>query len=663
MLSNSYKYYYYRGGGGAMGTVAAVDGGVYTSSPFSLTLRWTATQDVVNNQSTINYAIDAEAYAVNGTEYVKLGASGTFPLSLYQDKQSYSTSIDWIDTKGVQKVYVGTPVTIATGSFVIDHKSNGGKTIKLRVGSFPVQDAWQVVNGVEQTTVSWGTGASNYATCTIEGTEDVLDTIARHAVIYSAPDFTDEDTVPINYAVPSGITGYIYLSLDGAEGTESTALKAVTGAGTYNYSFSATDQKKLWTIQDQGLTTKRVRFYIKSTSSIDGVTYREPSNWINLNIINYTPTLNTEVWDSNTDAVNRLTGDKYKLIRYVSNASYTTGGVARKGATIQTQVTYNNGVSKHGASGVFEKIPGNDTSTEFDFTITDNYGRSLQETMQFSTTVGNYIPYVKLTCGVEVTEMTADGDVQIKITGKCFNGSFGKKTNRLRVFYNIAKNNADDFDHVDLGYAEYASNYGNSFSITGNDYLYTLNISGLEYLSVYDFTVWVADEVATEGVPAETVLAARPIFDWGRTDFNFNVAVTMQDNLEVAGTLKVGNVSQPTIVAQSMSDTGWSYRKWSDGWAECWRNLSVTSAVSTGTNASWYSSGELSTTNLSYPFTFAARPTLTVQTMPTGTSYCIVFPSNTAGTAAKTGSFQLMSMTSLTSRAHLLTYIVKGRWK
>lgn len=613
-------------GGGIGCSYSAGSSPSYTWDIAKSTFNWSiASQDVVNNKTTFSWSLAVQFY--NNTGTASIDTLSVDEIYIYDSTQKYNKVTLHYDGNA-KTVARGKTVTVASGTLVFDHEDDGTLTFPLELKVY----------------MSAGSYYSNYA---IEATNSItLDTISRHALIYSAHDFTDEDTVAISYAVPSGITGYIYLSLDGNANTETTALKAVTGAGTYNYSFSEADQKKLWTIQDQGLITKRVRFFIKSTSNIDGLTYREPSAYVNLTIKDYMPTLDPEVWDSNEDCVTRLTGNKYILVKGVSNASFTTGGQAHKGATIDAQTTFNAGIPKTGPSGVYEKV----TSNVFDFSIVDSYGRTTPATMEFDRAAGRFVDYVKLTCNVEVTEMTADGDIQATITGKCFTGNFGAKTNRLRVFYDIVKNNEDEFEHVDLGYADLASNYGNSFYTSGSDYTYTLNISGLEYLSVYDLKVWVADEVATAGVPAEAILASTPIFDWGRQDFNFNVPVTIQGGMV------------PTIVEQGTHWSGWNYRKWSDGLAECWMTLEVTAAVNTATNASWYSSGELSATNLSFPFTFISRPSVTVQTMPTGQSWCIVFPSNTTGSTTKTGSYQLNSMSSTTSRKHLLAYDVKGYW-
>lgn len=622
--------------GSAVSTEAAAD--------IIFSIDWSVkSQSVVNNTSVISWV--AKVYLKNldehGSEYTGIVVGNSGPGSTWTDfvlkadgKQVYKADNLYIEVKE------GQTKTIASGEFTVTHNNNGTKSVELS-GAFSVDQ-----DPMPYATKYTGSGENIVDRGNFSNLTFAIDTISRHAILTGANDFTDEDTVAISYAVPSGITGYIYLSLDGNANTETTALKAVTGAGTYNYSFSANDQQKLWTIQDQGLVRKRVRFFIKSTSDVDGLTYREPSPYVNLSIINYMPTLDPEVWDSNEDCVTRLTGNQYILVKGVSNASFTTGGQAHKGATIDAQTTFNAGISKTGPSGVYEKV----SSNVFDFSIVDNYGRTTPATMEFDRAAGRFVDYVKLTCNVEVTEMTADGDIQATITGKCFNGNFGAKTNRLRVFYDLTKNNEDEFEHVDLGYADLASNYGNSFYVSGNDYTYTLNISGLEYLSVYDLRVWVADEVATAGVSAEAILASTPIFDWGRQDFNFNVPVTIQGGMV------------PTIVEQGTHWSGWNYRKWSDGLAECWMTLEVTTAVNTSTNASWYSSGELSETNLSFPFEFIARPSVTVQTMPTGSSWCIVFPSNTTGSTTKTGSYQLNSMSSTASRKHLLAYDVKGYW-
>lgn len=639
------------------------------------TLDWAVkSQDVVNGTSTIDWSMKvklngfehsktqltssaAEQWAKDATGIV-VGNTGypdssfvDFSLVSYVQDDSYTGSHKVgiaSNDKLFLEVLIGETKTIGSGTCVIPHNPDGTLTLDFRT-SLHV-DRTFLPNTTPTPSSSARSGyrgsfSTNYMT---------IDPISKHAIITSASDFTDEDSPAVGYAVPSGTSGYLYLSLSGNASDEDIVAGTFTGAGNHVFNFTAAEQKKLWKIQDQGLLTKRVRFFIKSVSTDDGLTYREPSDYVNLSIINYMPTLDTDVYDTDTETINYLTGNNRTLVRYVSKPYFKTGGQPHKGATIETQYCTHGGVNKFGATGDFTTVSGDDTKAHFDFAITDNYGRTHQETMEFSTNVGNYVPYVKLTSSATATPMTGDGDVTVTITGKFFSGDFGLKENKMRISFDIAENNGE-WNHYDVGYATSASYYGNSFYINGTDYTYTLHLNaedhGLQYLNVYDLRIMVSDEVVHEPVTVETILAAVPIFDWSRTDFAFYVPVTINE------------AAVPSIVEQVLNDNGWSYRKWSDGTAECWRTLSVTTAVSTSTNASWYSSGELSSTNLSFPFTFKARPSVTVQTMPTGSSWCIVFPSNTTGSTTKTGSYQLNSMSSTSSRAHLLSYDVKGRWK
>lgn len=585
-----------------------------------------ANQNVVTNETTFNWSLTVQSYSntlTSAEDYLYVD-------EIYIQDATVSYSKVTLHYDGDAKsVGIGKTVKVASGSFTMSHKEDG----KL---SFPmyIRAAMHV-----------GDFYSDYA---IETTNTVTPTdISRHAMIYTYDGFgrfTDEDSPVIKYAVPSGLTGYIYLSLDGKATSEDTTPRAVTGAGDYTYEFTQAEREKLWTIQNpDGVTEKQVKFYIRSVSNIDGQTYHEPVSAI-LNIINYMPTLQPRVWDSNEDVVTRLTGNSNKLVRYVSNASFETGGEAHKGATINIQTTTNAGIPLDGPSGVFEKV----TSPKFNFVIRDNYGRITTDEKSF-VVPSEFVEYVKLTCSSSATEMTADGDAEVTLTGMYFNGDFGNKVNRLRMSFDLYKNN-EQFNHNDWGYIDNNNKGTWTYDSSTSTYSYTFTITGLEYLNVYELVIKVSDEVAVDGVEARSILASRPIFDWGRQDFNFNVPVTIQG----------GQV--PTIVEQGTHWSGWNYRKWSDGLAECWMTLEVETAVNTTTNANWYSSGELSATNLSFPFTFIERPMVTVQTMPTGSSWCIVFPSNTTGSTTKTGSYQLNSMSSTTSRKHLLAYNVKGYW-
>lgn len=614
-------------GGGIGCSYSARSSNTYDWDIAKSTFNWSiASQDVVNNRTTFSWSLAVQFY--NNTGTASIDTLSVDEIYIYDSTQKYNKVTLHYDGNA-KTVARGKTVTVASGTLVFDHEDDGTLAFPLELRVY----------------MSAGSYYSNYA---IEATNSItLDTISRHAIIYTdsarkVKDFTDEDaSVAINYAVPSGITGYIYLSLDGNANTETTELKAVTGEGTYNYSFSANDQRKLWSILDQGLDTKPVRFYIKSVSNIDGITYREPSNLVNLRIVNYMPTLDPRVEDINPTTIS-LTGDPEKLIRYASIAKFTTGAQAKKHYSISTESCVNGGGNPiYGATG---EIP-NVTSNFFTFSATDNAGRRVQTGHEIPEEYGYWIPYVKLTCAAVPTEMTADGDVAVTISGKYFEGNFSTtRPNKMYLSYALSENNEDP---ISYSVGEITPN------VYGSDYSYTFTITGLEYLSVYDLTITVSDEILTEGTAAHTILASTPIFDWGRQDFNFNVPVTIQ------------GASVPSLVEQGTTYSGWNYRKWSDGLYECWQRKVVSAAVANASSASgWYSSGAVSETNLSYPITFVEVPTICVSLSPTTNTWALVVPGSTAGSTSKTGNYQLLATyTHDTDRDYIFNYQVKGKWK
>jgi len=604
-----------------------------TSAEADITVRfdWTiAEQSIVHNYSVIDYTASITCH---NTE-IGLGSHDTLLIT------TRSVSFDnVVDAEASTNILLkaGQTATLCSGSTTLYHDDGDGtETPTIKV-------LWRLERVYEEAEP----GNYIWVSTSYSLTDSiVIDPIPRHAIIdYSAgkevQNFNDEAaSVVINYAVPSGMTGYLYLSLDGNENTESTHLEAVTGIGTHNYSFSAADRRNMWALLDQGLDNKQVRFFIKTTNE-NGTVFREPSNWVNLTIVNYMPTLNPSVVDSNP-VTKALTGDPEKLIRYASTAKFTTGAQAKKHYSIATESCANGGNNPiYGATG---EIP-NVASNYFTFSATDNAGRRVQTGLEVPAEYGYWIEYIKLTCAATATEMTADGDVEVTIRGKYFDGNFSTtRPNKMYLSYDLSKNNEAP---VSYSRGEITP------QVDGSDYTYTFTISGLEYLSVYDLTVRVSDEILTEGAAAHTILASTPIFDWGRTDFAFNVPVTIQGD------------SVPTIVEQGTDYSGWTYRKWSDGLYECWQRKVVNTTLKNASSATgWYTSGAVSATNLSYPITFTEIPTVNVNLSPTTNTWALLVPGSTPGTTEETGNYQLLATyTHDTNRDYIFNYQVKGKWK
>ncbi len=656
-------------------TVNNYDNLAYTTTAakatYSLALSWEVIgTDIINGTSTIKWSISASVISFKDIDgnmsfgtpsYLRFGTDDIQYVGNYDTYPDVIVQVDGTTIYEIHDlvadVHEGETVTLASDTFTVTHDINGAYSgsISCTVRPKNVYDT----NNNPAFTPYGDTDLGADSRANISGTM-TLDNLPKHAVLLSAPErFTDEDNPTITFAIPSGVTNVkAYISF--STSTIDIGSYAVSGS-SYTFNFDEAEKKKLWSILDQGLNTKQVYFYVMS--NFQGELYHSEPIISTLEVINYTPIINSnvnEIYDTNEKS-KLLTGDKYRLIRYVSNAYYNIGAEGRKGAEIEGVSIKNGTLTKYSSTGTFEGV----TSPIFEYTATDSRGNSIPlTTTDFSARAGYWIPYVKLTCSSSATEMTADGDVIVTLKGKYFNGNFSaSKRNRLRMHYDTVKD-GEDLGMTDMGYIDFSDSRGNfSYNSTTSEFTYTFTIPNLIYTSVYEITVRVSDEVAVQGTETQLILASTPIFDWGRTDFNFNVDVTMQENLTVNGNIKLGSTNLVYIQQQGTS-SGWNYRLWSDGVAECWRNLTVSTTISNTSAASWYSSGELSATNLSYPFTFTAVPTVNVNIMPTGTTWAIVFPSNTAGSTTKTGSYQLNSMSqATTSKNYLLSYNVKGRWK
>lgn len=103
---------------------------------------------------------------------------------------------------------------------------------------------------------------------------------------------------------------------------------------------------------------------------------------------------------------------------------------------------------------------------------------------------------------------------------------------------------------------------------------------------------------------------------------------------------------------------GWTWRKWRNGVAECWKNktwsVSVTNAWGTGL---YYGTitGETFPTNL-----FIATPVLSFQNI-TGTSVMCMNSSEASTTS--TGDIQVACGTSSSGAGGTISIIAKGNWK
>lgn len=114
------------------------------------------------------------------------------------------------------------------------------------------------------------------------------------------------------------------------------------------------------------------------------------------------------------------------------------------------------------------------------------------------------------------------------------------------------------------------------------------------------------------------------------------------------------------VIEQGATKSGWEYRKWASGKAECWGRFSVDVAI----NEAWgcLYMGRVAERNL--PFEFASVPTCMVST-DGGNTLMIANAGGTDG-AATTNATQkilLLRTNSIGNATHTIQYTVYGRWK
>ena len=247
------------------------------------------------------------------------------------------------------------------------------------------------------------------------------------------------------------------------------------------------------------------------------------------------PTVSGTVVDTNSKTI-AVTGNPSVLVRYCSNASCTINATLNKSAEKILLKTINN-VS---VSGNTLEIPNVETGI-FDF-----YAKDSREYFNSYKAEKTLVPYVRLTNDATVyREDPTSGNATLKIEGNYFNGSFGAVNNTLTVEYRLE------------GESKYTPV---TPTINGNKYSATVSLTRREYTKAYNYEVVVSDELNTVPKPL-TLQKGIPVFDWGESDFNFNVPIS------IYGTPIVNH-----IVEQG-KDGIWTYRKWSDGTSECWGNV------------------------------------------------------------------------------------------
>ncbi len=220
------------------------------------------------------------------------------------------------------------------------------------------------------------------------------------------------------------------------------------------------------------------------------------------------PSMTGNIYDINNTTL-ALTGNNKKLIRYHSTAKVNTTPSGKYGASIASMIIKNGSKTIEGNSGEIDKPE----TQVFTFTIKDSRGYA-----KTYTSYADMIDYINISCYIGTERPTADGKYNFTVKGNYFNSSFGAQNNTLTVKYRWKDNAASSFSDW-LDFDEILTEI--------NTYKAVDEIVGLEYQKTYYFQAKAYD-LLTSAESSIEAIKSKPVFDWSKEDFAFNVPVSIQ---------------------------------------------------------------------------------------------------------------------------------------
>ena len=468
------------------------------SDSFTYYAKWTATQDIKNNESTITVK-----------HYWGRTGSATFDSTA---KRRYGITINGEPFEDEKRMDYNPWVTspISTATHTVKHNDDGTKSLTIST----------YANGRAG---SYGPSNSSAASGDCKASETItLDPIPRAAQLLTATNFTDEKNPAITYDNPAGTAADVQVAIcDTTGSTQYAKYRSIPQNGN-SYTFNLTNDEKQALIKalPSGKNQMYVNIYMKTY--IDGEIVENPRFLTRIfEVVNSEPEVSYTLTDVGTGST-ALTNDSSVMIEGFNYITAKMTPTPKKGATILKQTITNRATVVNGASANFS----NAESNEFIFYVKDSFGNEITKPVTMSTA-----GYIKLTCNITVNPPTADGDLAVKIHGNYFNKTFGDKgdQNELGVKWRIKENDG-----------AYPNNWTDipesNINVTNNTYDTTILLTGLNYKSTYTIQAMATDKVSTGGILSpERVTKSTPVYNWGENNFDINVPLTVDGSIDAKG--------------------------------------------------------------------------------------------------------------------------------
>lgn len=246
-------------------------------------------------------------------------------------------------------------------------------------------------------------------------------------------------------------------------------------------------------------------------------------------VVNSNPTISGTVEDTNTSAIT-ATGDKNKLIRYISNAKVVITATAKNSATISSVKVVNGSQTKTTATSTINAI---DSGT-FNLSCIDSRGLSASATV-----IKTLVEYIKpVITGVILNRpSTTSNTINASVQGLCFNGNFGIGNNTYELKWRYKKSTETTWSSYTV---VTATRTGNNFTFSGE---LGKNFS---YTEAFNFEFVLSDYFMSNTYSA-TVTRGLPIIDIGKDDINVNGALNENGKrvITTAGGTLTGLLNSP----------------------------------------------------------------------------------------------------------------------
>lgn len=235
------------------------------------------------------------------------------------------------------------------------------------------------------------------------------------------------------------------------------------------------------------------------------------------------PTVSGTVVDTNATTV-ALTGDSNILVRYKSTATCTITATARQSSTIASRKIQNQTPNSNNVLTV-----SGDSLSSGSFSFSATCSRGYTTTASVSKTL---VAYIKLTLNpVVYRPAPTTGEIALTLSGNYYGGSFGAYSNTLTIRYRYRETTVSTWSSWITVAANKYSKTSRAYSTSNPILLADSNGSttGFDYQKSYYFQIQAYDgangTTLTSVSSTVTVQRGIPVFDWGESDFNFNVPV------------------------------------------------------------------------------------------------------------------------------------------